>query len=153
MASQARRTRRITRKLGAPTKDDQVIIDLAAAFQKAWGLSQRMSIDLALAFLEADIDSPSKIPRRARSRSRPRRGSLVGYKLPYATFRGRESTIRKKIAAGAKARPQYVLEFVVLLRAKSIYAVQQYARLLRTLPERKARIMVEQLLGIEGVAR
>jgi len=146
MASQARRTRRVTRRLGRPAKHDQLIIDLAAAFERARGLSERKSIDMALSWIEGEVVSPSKTPRGTRSRS----GQVIGHELrrTNTTYAGRASTIRHKLNAGAKARPEIAFVFVLLLESKDVVTFRKYVRTLISMPDADVRAVAARLLGV-----
>jgi|AmaraimetFIIA100_FD_contig_123_20024_length_4201_multi_4_in_0_out_2_4 hypothetical protein len=100
-ASAARIARR---RRGRPSRDysddpDVVIAETAIALQAAWGLSERRSIDLALAIHQAEPGAPTKIPRGGKA------GLVVGYTLPNQEgFHGRNRNIRRKLEGG-KLRP------------------------------------------------
>jgi len=105
---------------GRPPRDygddpDRGVAELAIALQAAWGLSERMAIDLALAVLQGKPGHPSKMPRGAKGKL----GHLVGYALQNKrSFTSRNADIRRKLNAG-KLRPNgvNVLEIARLLRS------------------------------------
>jgi hypothetical protein len=113
--------RQVRRKLGRPpqTNDtDQLTIDLVAAMQDAWGISERKAIDLAICFLEAQPGPPTKVPRGQHAAD----GLLVGYEQrTLKTFAGRSATLRQK----AKPRPQVVRVLSLALRCRDVGAVHQ----------------------------
>jgi hypothetical protein len=87
------------------------VVDIAAAL-KAFPLGPQQARDLALAWLEGQQASPTKLPRGARRKAAPH-SDLVGYELP-KSFEGRTETIRGK---NLKPRPDVVSVFLELLRA------------------------------------
>src|ERR1700722_279707 len=83
---------------GRPPKDDQMVVDMAAALMAACGLGPQRARDLALSYAEGRVAAPTKLPRGSR-KAAP--GSLaVGYELPLATFEGRDATITQKLRRG-----------------------------------------------------
>jgi hypothetical protein len=123
-ASPARRERR---QRGRPPKEphddpDQFTIDLVAAVQAAWGISERKAFDLALCFLEAHEGPPTKMPR---GKYRPD-SVVVGYERRHTdglrTFAGRASTLRQK-SKRTPPRPRVVQALSLALRCKDIAAV------------------------------
>jgi hypothetical protein len=120
-ASPARRERRLR---GRPPKEphddpDQLTIDLVAAMQDAWRISERKAFDLALCFLEAHEGPPTKVPRA----KHPADSVPIGYKLVNnRAFANRASTLRKK-SKRAPPRPRVVQALSLALRCKDVAAV------------------------------
>jgi hypothetical protein len=106
------------RRRGRPSKDDQIVVDVAAALTEAYSLGPQQARDLALAVLEGKMVTPSKLPRGAGRRALPH-SVVMAYELPFATFKGRQVTILQKIRSG-KLRPRrdVVVALVSVLRAK-----------------------------------
>jgi hypothetical protein len=123
-ASPSRRERRLR---GRPAKDlhedlpDQLTIALVAAMRDAWKISERKAFDLALCFLEAHEEPPTKVPRAKHSAD----SVLTGYALSLnQTFTSRASTLRKK-SKRAPPRPCVVQVLSLALRCKNIGAVHR----------------------------
>src|SRR5262245_1956041 len=102
---------------GRPPKDDQMVVDMAAALMEAYGLWPQRARDLAVAYVDGYEATPTKLPRGSR-KAAP--GSLlVSYVLPLATFEGRDATITQKLRRGdVRPRPDVVAALVYLLRTK-----------------------------------
>lgn len=111
------------RRKGRPPGDDQTVANLAAALRAEWGLSARKADDLAIALLEAKELPPTKLPRGAKRWP----GSVViGYEHPIASFKSRESRLRKKRARGGVApEPDVVRDLRMLLRVARLLAIQK----------------------------
>jgi hypothetical protein len=111
---------------GRPPKEphddpDQLTIDLVAAMQDAWKISERKAFDLALCWLEAWEEPWTKVPRG----KRPTDGILIGYKLyNNRAFHNRASTLRKKSKC-APPRLHVVQVLSLALRCKDIAAVHR----------------------------
>jgi hypothetical protein len=89
--------------------DDLLVAELAIAFHRAWGLSQRTAIDHALA-LQGKLGSPSKIPRGAKA------GTLVGFTLAdRQSFHARNRDIRRKLETGKLTPDARVVEAMTQL--------------------------------------
>jgi hypothetical protein len=145
-ASQARRQRRIqserqNRRIDCE-REAQRLVDVTAALEVAWDLSERAAIDMAIALLEATSTEPTKVPRGSKRRS----GALVGYYLPYQTFAGRNSAVRNWLKAGAKADPSIALPIVLALLSRDIAELRGRIRTLLALPEPEARRVATRLL-------
>jgi hypothetical protein len=95
-----------------PTLDpDRRIVAAAVALQAGLGLSQRKSIDVALALLEGTPITAARAPRGARRRG----GILIGYQLRmHKSFAGRAATIRRKLVHADTA---VVKNMAMLLRS------------------------------------
>jgi hypothetical protein len=106
--------RRARRDRGRPREDaaDQLVVDMAAALKATFSLGRQQARDQALAWLEGQQASPTKLPRGARRRAAPH-SDLVGYELP-KSFEGRTETILGK---NLKPRPDVVSALSELLRA------------------------------------
>jgi hypothetical protein len=113
--------RRVRRKLGRPSQTndpDQFTVDVIAAMQDAWGISERKAIDLAICFLESQPRPPTKVPRGRHAAD----GVLVGYQqTTLKTFAGRAATLRQK----AKPRPHVVRVLSLALRCRDTEAVRR----------------------------
>jgi hypothetical protein len=106
---------------GRPRKDadDQLVIDMADALAKVYGLRPQASRDLALALKEGHAreitpKERAKLPRRFQ-----RQGwILLRHELPItATYKGREGAIAAKLKRGKiKPRPDVVQALTRLLR-------------------------------------
>jgi hypothetical protein len=110
-------TRKPGAKLGRPPKDadDQIVRELALAFELVRGLGPQQARDMALACLEGIPDKPTKLPpgyRKAPARSR-----LTAFVLPHATIKGREGAIAKN-RRGGLVRPDVVRAWIDVLRAE-----------------------------------
>ena len=95
--------------LGRPPKNDQVVVDLAAAIMENFTVGPQRARDVALVWLEGEESNATKLPRGAKGKP----GDLVGYRLP-STFEARSRTVRKK---HLRPRPAVVSAFSQLLRA------------------------------------
>jgi len=108
------------RRRGRPPRDDQMVVDMAAALMEAYGLGPQRAHDLALAFAEGRAVTPAKLPPKLpRGSRKAAQGSLlVVYELPQ-TFEGRSATIAQKLRRGdIRPRPDVVAALVELLRTK-----------------------------------
>jgi hypothetical protein len=124
-ASAARRERRRGRPPKEPRNDpDQFTIDLVAAVQDAWKISERKAFDLAICFLESREGPPTKVPRG----KHPPGSILVGYERwavdGLRTFAGRSSTLRQK-SKRAPPRRHVVRALSLALRCKDIVTVDR----------------------------
>jgi hypothetical protein len=79
------------RKRGRPPKNDQLVVDLAAAFMEVFSLGPERARDLALAWFEGHEVPTEHIPRGAAGKP----GDLVGHALP-TTLEARSETVRRK---------------------------------------------------------
>jgi hypothetical protein len=112
---------RVARRMGRPPGDDQAVANLAAALREEWGLSARKADDLAIALLEAKEVPPAKLPRGAKRRPD---SVAIGYEHPIASFKSRESRLRKKrTRGGVSPEPDSVRELRVLLRVARLLAI------------------------------
>jgi hypothetical protein len=105
---------RIARRRGRGGDDDLLVAETALAFKTAWGLSERVALDCALALHRGKLGPASKIPRGAKA------GTLVGVTLAdQQSFHGRNRDIRRKLESG-KLQPdaRVVRAFVRLLRLR-----------------------------------
>jgi hypothetical protein len=101
-----------------PRDTDLAVAELAIAVQAAWDLSERKAIDWALAVIEGEPVSPSKIPRGMTRRQ----GTLIGHALPRGdSFAGRSRDIRRKLNAG-RLRPD---AGQVLLHARVLHRLRR----------------------------
>jgi hypothetical protein len=95
----------VKRRRGRPPRDysdDLRVAEFAIALQAAWGLSERMAIDLGLAVLQGEPGDASKMPRSGAGKP----GTLIGYRLPMLrSFSSRNADIRRKLKMG-KLRPR-----------------------------------------------
>jgi hypothetical protein len=129
---------------GRPRRDysDDPDLEVAAwaiALQGAWGLSERMAIDLALAICRGEAVPPTKVPRGAKKIG----GLLTGYALPMERqFRSRNADIRRKLKAG-KLRPDPMATVKV---ARLLFKVQQIARSVGKQPDLMTTIAIARLL-------
>jgi hypothetical protein len=99
-----------------PNKNDQVIIDMAAALMEVSTLGPQQARDLALALLEGHLTTPENLPRG--HRRMPASSVLTARECP-TPFKSREGNIAEKAKRGViKPRPDVVAGFVRLLRAK-----------------------------------
>ena len=115
-----------------PNKNDQVIIDMAAALMEISTLGPQQARDLALALLEGHLTTPANLPRGHRRMAAS--SVLSARELPVMTtsFKGREGNIADKVKRGAiKPRPDVVAGFVRLLRAKDEALIRTIIDLLR----------------------
>jgi hypothetical protein len=96
-------------KRGRPRKNDQVVIDLAAAIMENFTVGPQQARDVALAWLEGEQAPPTRLPRGAKGKP----GDLVGHRLP-STFEARSRTVREK---RLRPRPVVVSAFSQVLRA------------------------------------
>jgi hypothetical protein len=102
---------RIARRRDRGGDDDLLVAETALAFKTAWGLSERVAIDYALALHRGKLGPASKIPRGAEA------GTLVGVTLAdRQSFHSRNRDIRRKLEAG-KLKPdaEVVRAFIRLL--------------------------------------
>jgi hypothetical protein len=122
-------TRRERRLRGRPPKEpyddpDQLTIDLVAALQDAWKISERKAFDLAICWLEAREVPATKVPRG----KHPAGSILVGYERwavdGLRTFAGRASTLRQK-SRRAPPRRHVVQVLSLALRCKDIATVHR----------------------------
>jgi hypothetical protein len=97
------------RRRGRPPKNDQLVVDLAAAFMEVSTLGPQQARDLALVWLQGRQVPTTRRPRGTTGRA----GDLVGYELPSATFEARSKTIREK---HLNPRPVVVSAFSQVLR-------------------------------------
>jgi hypothetical protein len=107
--------KRVRRKRGRPSKDDQLVIELALALEVAWSMGAQQARDFALAVLEGTLARPMKVPRGCRKA--PARSKITGFELPY-TVKGREATIARKIKREHGVRRDVVMAWFELLLAK-----------------------------------
>jgi hypothetical protein len=112
------------RKRGRPPTDDadRPIAALAEALQIV-GMSERRALDLAIALIEGQEVPASKMPRGGGKRGDE---VLIGYRLRHATFSGRASGIRNKLAHGTlQLDPAAVLALAaLLLRARPVISTR-----------------------------
>jgi hypothetical protein len=105
------------RKRGRPRQDDedQVIVDIAAALAKVYGLGPQKARDLALAWKEGCLRQLTPEERKKLARRFQRPGVVTSFNL-LTTCKGRESGIAKKLAGGKlKPRPEVVQFWVCVL--------------------------------------
>jgi hypothetical protein len=102
---------------------------LATALQAAWGLSERAAFDLVIAASEAELESTA-----------PHGDS---YRLPYATFPGRSSTLRQKRKRGPP--PDEIAALITLaLRCKDLAAAVRLFKALLVLAGTRGPKAVQQ---------
>jgi hypothetical protein len=107
---------------GRPRRDysddpDLEVAEWALALQAAWGMSERASLDLALAVCQGVPDTPTKIPRAAKA------GFLVGYALPRnRAFHSRAADIRHKLQTGRLCPDERMVLYTarILLRIRRL---------------------------------
>jgi hypothetical protein len=98
------------RKPGRPPKNDQLVVDLAAAFVEVFLLGRQRARDLALFWFEGTTipTDTEHMPRGAAGKA----GDLVGHVLP-TTLEARSETVRRK---RLKPRPAVVAAYAQVLR-------------------------------------
>jgi len=111
------------RKRGRPPKNDQLVVDLAAAFMEVSSLGPQQARDLAVAWLEGREVPATRRPRGTAGKV----GDLVSYVLP-VTLEARSETVRRR---HLKPRPVVVSAFSQVLRELLLTA--QAAQLLKRL--------------------
>jgi hypothetical protein len=150
-ASPARRKRRLR---GRPKKEsqddpDQLTLDLVAAMQDAWKISERKAFDLAICLREAREGPATKVPRG----KHPAGGILRGYERWHTdglrTFAGRASTLRQK-SKRAPPRRHVVQVLSLALRCRDIATVlllfDRLAGLASVMGHERLQQVIERLL-------
>jgi hypothetical protein len=136
-ASPARRAGRLER--GRPKQDerDQVAIDVACAFETAYGLSPQRAMDLALGALEGAMTESI---------------GQVSFRLN-VTVRGRSETVRqkgKRPRVPLRPRPAVASAIVLLIRSKDVAAIKRCLHSLLTMQAIGAehtKKLIEQLVA------
>jgi hypothetical protein len=100
---------------GQPRRDknDQLVIDLAAAFRLAWQLGVQGASDLAIGLLEGQEVQATKRPRGRR----PQDWRVVGFQNFAAEFRNRTDYLAKKSKRGLPPRADVVLALAAALQS------------------------------------
>ena len=99
------------RRRGRPPRENaQFVVDLAAALAEVFALGPQQARDVALAWLEGEVTTASRLPRHAIGKP----GLLLGHRLP-ETLEARSRTIRR---SRLKPRPAVVPGLAQVRRAR-----------------------------------
>jgi hypothetical protein len=134
--TRASAARRLRRQRGRPQKDittaEQQKIRLVTALQAAWGISERKAFDLLVALSEAELETANN--------------GRAGFRLPYTTFAGRTSTLRKKRKSGAAPNDETTALMTLALRCQSLQAALKLFRGLLALGETEGAKAVSKVV-------